>query len=52
MVECVVITSTKLTFDLLSANCGVVSNALAGIALAIGLGVSVCSTPFLDCYNK
>ena len=31
MVACVVITSTELTFDLLSANCGEVSKALAGI---------------------
>ena len=52
MVACVVITSTELTFDLLSANCGVVSKALAGIALAVGLGVSVCSAPCLDCSNK
>ena len=51
MVACVVITSTELTFDLLSANCGVVSKALAGIALAVGLGVSVCSTLCLYCSN-
>ena len=52
MVACVVITSTELTSDLLSANCGVVSKALAGIALAVGLGISVCSTPCLYCSNK
>ena len=52
MVACVVITSTELTSDHLSANCGVVSKALAGIALAVGLGVSVCSAPCLDCSNK
>ena len=52
MVACVVITSTELTFDLLSANCGVVSKALAGIALAVGLGISVCSTSCLYCSNK
>ena len=52
MVACVVFTSTKLTFDLLSANCGVVSKAVAVIALAVGLGVSICSTPCLYCSNK
>ena len=35
MVACVVFSSTELTSDLLSANCGVVSKILAGIALAI-----------------
>ena len=52
MVACVVFTSTELTSDLLSANCGVVSKALAGIALAVGLCVSVCSTPCLYSSNK
>ena len=52
MVACVVFPSTELTFDLLSANCGVVSKALAGIALAVGLGVAVCSTSGLYCSNK
>ena len=47
MVACVVFTSTELASDLLSANCGVVSKALAGIALAVGLCVSVCSTACL-----
>ena len=52
MVACVVFPSTELTSDLLSANCGVVSKALAGVALAVGLGVSVCSTSGLYCSNK
>ena len=52
MVACVMLTSTELTSDLLSANCGVVSKALAGIALAVGLGISICSTPCLYCSNK
>ena len=52
MVACVVFTSTELASDLLSANCRVVSKALAGIALAVGLCVSVCSTPCLYCSNK
>ena len=52
MVAGVVLTSTELTSDLLSANCGVVSNALAGIALAVGLCISVCSTPCLYSSNK
>ena len=52
MVVCVVFPSTELTSDLLSANCRVVSKALAGIALAVGLGVSVCSTSGLYCSNK
>ena len=52
MVACVVITSTELTSDLFPANCGVVSKALAGIALAVGLGISVCSRSCLYCSNK
>ena len=36
MVACVVFTSTELESHLLSANCGVVFKALAGIALAVG----------------
>ena len=52
MVACVVLASTELTSDLLSTNCGVVSKALAGIALAVGLFVSVCSTPSLYSSNK
>ena len=52
MVAGVVPTSTELTSDLLSADCGVVSKALAGIALVVGLGISVCSTPCLYCSNK
>ena len=52
MLAGVMVTSTELTFDLLSANCGVVSKALIGIALAVGLGISVCSTPCLYCSNK
>ena len=52
MVACVVITSTELTSDHLSANCGVLSKDLAGIALAVGLGISVCSTSCLYCSNK
>ena len=43
MVACVVFTSTELASDLLSVNCGVVSKALAGVALAVRLCVSVCS---------
>ena len=52
MMACVVFPSTELTSDFLSANCGLVSKALAGIALAIRLCVSVCSTPCLYCSNK
>ena len=52
IVACVVFTSTELASDLLSANCGVVSKALTGIALAVGLGVSICSTSGLYCSNK
>ena len=52
MVACVVFSSTELASDLLSANCGVVSKALAGIALAVGLCVSVCSTACLYCSYK
>ena len=52
MVACIVFPSTELTSDLCSANCRVVSKALAGIALAVGLGVSVCSTSGLYCSNK
>ena len=49
---CVVFTSTELTSNLLPADCGVVSKALAGIALAVGLCISVSSTPCLNCSNK
>ena len=52
MVACVVFTSTELASDLLSANCVVVCKALAGIALAVGLCVSVCSTACLYCSYK
>ena len=52
MVACIVFSSTELTSDLLSTNYGVVSKALAGIALAIGLCVSVCSTHCLYCSNE
>ena len=52
MVAGVVHTSTVLTSELLSANCGVVAKALGGIALAVGLGISVCSTLCLYCSNK
>ena len=52
MVVCIVITSTELTFDLVPANCGVVSKALAGIALAVGIRISICSTPYLYGFNK
>ena len=52
MVACVVFPSTELTSNLLSANCGVVTKALAGIALTIGLYISVCSTPCLYYSNK
>ena len=52
MVAFVVFTSTELASDLLSANCRVVSKALAGIALAVGFCVSVCSTPCLYYSNK
>ena len=47
IVVCVVFTSRELASDLLSANCGVVSKALAGIALAVGLCISVCCTACL-----
>ena len=49
---CVVFPSTELTFDFLSAYCGMVSKALAGIALAVRLCISVCSTSCLYCSNK
>ena len=52
MVVCVVFPSTELASDFLSANCRVVSKTLAGIALAVGLCISVCSTPCLYCSNK
>ena len=52
MVAFVVLTSRELTFVLLFTNCGVVSKDLVGIALAIGLYVSVCSTPCLYSSNK
>ena len=48
----VVFSSTELTSNLLPADCGVVSKAVAGIALAVGLGISVCSTLYLYCSNK
>ena len=52
MMACVVFPSTELASDFLSANCGVVSKTLAGIGLAVGLCISVCSTPCLYCSNK
>ena len=52
MVACVVFPSRELASNLLSANCGVVTKALAGIALAVGLCISICSTPGLYCSNK
>ena len=52
MVACVVFPSTELTSDLLSANYGVVSKALVGIALAVGLYIFVCSTACLYCTYK
>ena len=52
MVACVVFPSTELASDFLSTNCEVVSKTLAGIALAVGLCISVCSTPCLYCSNK
>ena len=45
MVACVVFPSTELASDLLSANCGVVTKALAGIALAVGLCISTSGKP-------
>ena len=48
----VVVTSTQLASDFLPADCRVVSIALASIALAIGLGVSVGCTTCLDCSNQ
>ena len=48
----VVFTSTELASNLLLANGGMVSIALAGIALAVGLCVSVSGTPCLNCSNK
>ena len=52
MVACVVFTSTELASDLLSANCRVVTKALAGSTLAVGFCISICSTPCLYCSNK
>ena len=49
---CVVFTSTELASNLLPADRGVVTIALAGIALAVGLCVSVSSTPCLNYSNK
>ena len=49
---CVVFTSTELASNLLLADCEMVSIALAGIALAVGLCVSVSSAPCLNCSNK
>ena len=49
---CVVFTSTELASNLRSADCGMVSIALAGIALAVGLCISVSSTPCLNCSYK
>ena len=52
MVACVVFTSTELALNLLPADCVMVSIALARIALAVGLCISVSSTPCLNCSNK
>ena len=52
VVACVVFSSTELAANLLSANCGVVSKTMAGIALAIRLCVSVCCTPCLHYSNE
>ena len=52
VVACVVFTSIELASDLLSANFRVVFKALAVIALAVGLCVSVCSTACLYCSYK
>ena len=49
---CVVFSSIELTSNLHPADCGVVSKALVGIALAVELGISVCSTLCLHCSNK
>ena len=49
---CVVFTSTELASNFLPTNCGMVTIALAGIALAVGLCISVSSTPCLNCSNK
>ena len=49
---CVVFTSIELASNLLPGDCEVVSKPLAGIALAVGLGIAVCSTPYLYCSNK
>ena len=51
-VVCVLFNSTELASDLLSANCGVVFKALVGIALAVGLCISVCRTACLYCSKK
>ena len=48
----VVVTSTQLASGLLSADCGMVSVALAGIALAVGLGVLVGCTTCLYSSNQ
>ena len=49
---CVVFTSTELASNRLSANCGMVTIALAGTALAVGLYNSVRCTPCLNFSNK
>ena len=49
---CVVSTSTELASNLLPANCGMISIALAGIVLAVGLCIAVSNTPCLNCSNK
>jgi hypothetical protein len=52
MLASVVFTSTELALYLLPANSGMVSIALAGIALAVGLSISVGSTTSLYCSNQ
>ena len=48
----VVVTSTQLASGLLPADCGMVSVALTGIALAVGLGIAVGCTTCLYSSNQ
>ena len=52
VVACVVFNGPELVSNLLPANCGMVTIALAGIVLAVGLCIFVSSTPCLNCSNK
>ena len=52
VLTCVVVTSTQLASGPLPADCGMVSVALAGVALAVGLGVAVGCTTCLYSSNQ